>query len=83
MTGDGDAGRGRSDYGPKGTTTKTSSFATVRRTPQEFGEDNMTDWAAALTYFGLLSLFSALIAIVSVLGLVGDPASTTKTVTDV
>ena len=33
----------------------------------------MTDWAAALTYYGLLSLFPALIALVSILGLFGDP----------
>ncbi len=43
----------------------------------------MTDWAAALTYYGLLSLFPALIALVSVLGLFGDPQETTKTITDV
>ena len=34
----------------------------------------MTDWAAALTYYGLLALFPALIALVSVVGLFGDPA---------
>jgi membrane protein len=42
----------------------------------------MSDWAAALTYYGLLSLFPALIALVSIVGLVGDPATTTKTITD-
>jgi membrane protein len=42
----------------------------------------MTDWAAALTYYGLLSLFPALIALVSIIGLVGDPATTTKTITE-
>src|SRR5689334_7946250 len=43
----------------------------------------MTDWAAALTYYGLLSLFPALIALVSVLGLFGDPQTTTRQLTDV
>ena len=43
----------------------------------------MTDWAAALTYYGLLSLFPALIALVSILGLVGDPQETTETITDI
>jgi membrane protein len=43
----------------------------------------MTDWAAALTYYGLLSLFPALIALVSVVGLFGDPESTTKSITDI
>ena len=42
----------------------------------------MSDWAAALTYYGLLSLFPALIALVSIVGLVGDPATTTKAITD-
>ena len=43
----------------------------------------MTDWAAALTYYGLLSLFPALIALVSLLGLFGDPVTTTRQITDV
>jgi membrane protein len=58
-------------------------LATVKRTVMEFREDNMSDWAAALTYYGLLSLFPALIALVSIVGLVGDPASTTRTITDI
>lgn len=74
---------GRADYAPEGTDRKTSGFATLKRTVTEFSEDNMTDWAAALTYYGLLSLFPALIALVSVLGLVGNPQETTKTITDV
>ena len=76
-----DKGR-RADYRPAGTNGKSSLFATVKRTFTEFSEDNMTDWAAALTYYGLLSLFPALIALVSIVGLVGDPATTTKTITD-
>jgi membrane protein len=58
-------------------------IATLRRVYAEFREDNLTDWAAALTYYGLLSLFPALIALVSVLGLVGDPETTTRKVTEV
>jgi membrane protein len=73
----------RADYAPVGTDGKTGLFATVKRTVMEFSEDNMTDRAAALTYYGLLSLFPALIALVSIVGLVGDPASTTRTLTDV
>jgi membrane protein len=72
----------RADYRPAGTNGKSSLFATVNRTVTEFSEDNMSDWAAALTYYGLLSLFPALIALVSVVGLVGDPATTTKAITD-
>lgn len=43
----------------------------------------MTDRAAALTYYGLLSLFPALIALVSIIGLVADPEKTTQTLTDI
>ena len=57
--------------------------ATLKRTATEFLEDNLTDWAAALTYYGLLSLFPALIAVVSVIGLVGDPKSTTESLTEI
>jgi membrane protein len=54
---------------------------TLKRTVTEFREDNLTDWAAALTYYGLLSLFPAVIALVAVVGLVADPASTTEELT--
>jgi membrane protein len=60
-----------------------SLLATLKRTVAEFREDNLSDWAAALTYYGLLSLFPMLIALVSVVGLVADPKSTTQTVTDI
>lgn len=73
----------RRDYRPVGTDTGTGLFATLKRTVTEFSEDNMSDWAAALTYYGLLSLFPALIALVSVLGLFGNPETTTRTITDV
>jgi membrane protein len=46
-------------------------FGTLRRTVSAFRADNLTDWAAALTYYGVLALFPALIVIVSVLGLIG------------
>src|SRR5918995_2788846 len=38
-------------------------------------EDNLTDWAAALTYYGVLAIFPALIVLVSILGLVGESAT--------
>jgi membrane protein len=57
-------------------------FKTLKRTAREFQEDNLTDWAAALTYYGLLSLFPALLALVSILGLFGDPQTTTNTITE-
>jgi membrane protein len=50
-------------------------FALLKRTIREFQEDNLTDWAAALTYYGILAIFPALLALVSILGLVGDSAT--------
>jgi membrane protein len=73
----------RRDYRPHGADERPTMFATLKRTATEFSEDNLTDWAAALTYYGLLALFPALIALVSIVGLFADPQSTTEKVTDV
>jgi membrane protein len=73
----------RRDYRPHGTEQKTTAWATLKRTFTEFQEDNLTDWAAALTYYGLLALFPALIALVSLIGLVADPQETTRKVTEI
>lgn len=56
---------------------------TLRRTVTEFMDDNLTDWAAALTYYGLLSLFPALLAITALIGLFADPESTTRELTEI
>src|ERR687883_481340 len=50
-------------------------MAVLKRTIREFSEDNLTDWAAALTYYGILAIFPALIALVSILGLIGQSAT--------
>jgi membrane protein len=71
------------DYVPKGVERETGLWPTLKRTALEFQEDNLTDWAAALTYYGLLALFPALIVLVSLVGLLGDPQSTTNTLTDI
>ena len=71
------------DYVPKGVERNTGLWPTLKRTVQEFQEDNLTDWAATLTYYGLLALFPALIVLVSLVGLLGDPESTTNTLTDI
>ena len=47
----------------------------LRRTVSEFSEDNLTDWAASLTYYAVLAIFPALIVMVSVLGLIGESAT--------
>jgi membrane protein len=62
---------------------KGSLGQTLKRTLTEFKEDNLTDRAAGLTYYSVLSIFPAMIALVSIVGLVGDPESVTETVTDI
>jgi membrane protein len=52
-----------------------SWWAVLKRTVREFRQDNLTDWAAALTYYGVLAIFPALIVLVSVLGLIGSSAT--------
>src|ERR687892_2597523 len=47
----------------------------LKRTVKGFQKDNLTDWAAALTYYGVLSIFPALIVLVSILGLIGESAT--------
>src|SRR3984885_4928373 len=47
----------------------------MKRTLREFKADNLTDLAAALTYYGVLAIFPMIIVIVSILGLVGHSAT--------
>ncbi|HEX6712995.1 MAG TPA: YihY/virulence factor BrkB family protein [Thermoleophilaceae bacterium] len=63
-------GNGAAPEGP--TDIPRRQWGTVlKRTVKEFRRDNLTDWAAALTYYGVLALFPALIALVSIVGLLG------------
>jgi membrane protein len=41
----------------------------LRRTPAAVWNDNVTDWASALTYYSVLALFPVLLVVLSVLGL--------------
>jgi membrane protein len=75
---------------PAGETSRRpsrASFATWRgvfvRAAREFMDDNCTDWAAALTYYGVLSLFPAMIVIVALVGLVSEGDRTVDTVVDI
>jgi membrane protein len=52
-----------------------SWWGVLKRTFVEFKEDNLTDWAAALTYYAIFSIFPALLALVSVIGLMGESAT--------
>ena len=62
---------------------KAGIFPTLKRTFHEFKQNNVTDWAAALTYYGVLALFPALIALVSIVGLLFNPQQVTRALTDV
>jgi membrane protein len=64
----------RAPEGP-GDLAKRSWLGVLKRTVSEFRDDDLTDWAAALTYYGILSIFPMLIALVSILGLVGTSAT--------
>jgi membrane protein len=55
--------------------TKPSWLFVARKTAREFTRDGCTDLAAALTYYGVLSIFPAIIALVSILGLIGPSAT--------
>ncbi|HEX7305652.1 YihY/virulence factor BrkB family protein [Lentzea sp.] len=59
---------------------KRSWWAVLKRTAKEFNNDNLTDWAAALTYYAVLSLFPGILLLVSLLGLLGPSA--TQTIVD-
>ncbi|MEU5840684.1 YihY/virulence factor BrkB family protein [Rhodococcus sp. NPDC047139] len=54
----------------------------LRRTIREFSHDQCTDLAAALTYYAVLSLFPALLVVVSLLGVFGQGQATVDTVLD-
>ena len=47
----------------------------MKRTVSEFRADDLTDWAATLTYYAVLSIFPALIVLVSIVGLAGQSAT--------
>src|ERR1700750_1037465 len=57
-----------------------SWFGVLRRTVKEFQEDNLTDWAASLTYYGILALFPGLLVLISLIGLSG--ANTAQSLID-
>jgi membrane protein len=85
-----DPRRGGSDGNVRGRAPESPSdvgtggwWAVFKRTIKEFREDDLADWAAALTYYTILSIFPALIALVSILGLVGQNPQTTNALLDI
>ena len=55
---------------------------TLKRTLRRAKDDKINHWGAALTYYAVLSLFPALLVMVSLVGLFGDPERVTKVMTD-
>jgi membrane protein len=72
----------RTDHAPGKLTDmpRAGWLAILKRSVREFKHDDITDRAAALTYFGVLALFPAMLVLVSILGLLGK--STTQQVLD-
>ncbi|MFI9155569.1 YihY/virulence factor BrkB family protein [Streptomyces sp. NPDC053367] len=58
-----------------GSLPKGSLTAVLKGTLKEFKKDELTDRAAALTYYGILALFPALLALISLLGVAGKSAT--------
>ena len=63
--------------------SKKSWIGIAKRAFTEFKADNITDWAAALTYYAVLSLFPALTVFVALLGLFGQGAGTVTALLDI
>ena len=63
--------------------TKPSWQFIARKTLREFSKDQCPDLAAALTYYAVLSLFPALLALVSLLGVFGQAEKTTTALLDI
>jgi len=62
---------------------KRSWWQTLKRSFSEFRDDNLTDWAAALTYYAVLALFPGLIVFVALIGLFGQYPQTTNSLLDI
>lgn len=63
--------------------TRPSWLHALRMTAREFARDQCTDLAAALTYYALLSIFPALVVMVSLLGVFGQGDRTTDAVLEI
>src|SRR5436190_19654543 len=69
------------DKGPAKPTEldRRSWFGVIKRVFKEYQRDNLSDWAAALTYYAIMSLFPGLLVLVAGLRLLGSSAVTTVT----
>ncbi|MFB4426617.1 YihY/virulence factor BrkB family protein [Streptomyces sp. QL37] len=67
---------------PAGRTTRRHWRTALRRTPVSLWNDDLSDWAAALTYYAILALLPALLVTVSVIGL-SNPGATDALIADI
>ena len=72
---DAKAGRGTGEAGP------TFAFSDLKVAFKRFKDDEVTDHAAALTYYALMSLFPAMLFAVALLGFFGQPSLVPDAVT--
>src|ERR1700709_2774479 len=63
----------RADSAPTGAPGKANAGGTLKRLVKEISQDNLTDHAAALTYYLVLAMFPAIIAMISIVGLIFEP----------
>jgi membrane protein len=70
-----DAGDGAASAPTK--LSRSSWFSVLKRSLAGFKRDNISDWAAALTYRGVLALAPGVLVIVAVLGLLGKQTANT------
>jgi membrane protein len=61
---------------------KPSVMLSIKRAAQEFKRDQVTDLAAALTYYAVLSIFPAMLALTSLLGVIGESEATAEAAID-
>jgi membrane protein len=54
---------------------KHAWWGAFKRTFREFADDKLLDWAAALTYYSIMSLFPAVVVLMSLVGLIGESAT--------
>jgi membrane protein len=59
------------------------AWSTLKEAGKRFAADQLTDRAAALTYYGILALFPALIVFVALVGLFGKYPETTNALLDI
>jgi membrane protein len=80
------AGRGRADQDGQGVTDSPIDIPprawvdVLKRTKEQVKSDSMSLLAAGVAFYGVLALFPALVAVLSIYGLLSDPADVTRQV---